>query len=154
MDGILRLSLAPANASAALQPEAENILRRIMEKLDYAGVMAVEFFEEDGRLLVNEIAPRVHNSGHWTEAACHVSQFEQHMRAVASPTSFTRPTAKIAAARTESFGSRRSRFGGGQVRVETSCQGASPVSERTTRSTPSSLMWSSAWRNTQKKAPL
>jgi len=83
VDGILRLSLAPANASAALQPEAENILRRIMEKLDYAGVMAVEFFEEDGRLLVNEIAPRVHNSGHWTHEGADWSQFDLHVHALA-----------------------------------------------------------------------
>ncbi|MEH6706958.1 MAG: 5-(carboxyamino)imidazole ribonucleotide synthase [Alloalcanivorax venustensis] len=83
VDGILRLSLAPANASAALQPEAESILRRIMEKLDYAGVMAVEFFEEDGRLLVNEIAPRVHNSGHWTHEGADWSQFDLHVHALA-----------------------------------------------------------------------
>ena len=83
VDGILRLSLAPANACAALQPEAESILRRIMEKLDYAGVMAVEFFEEDGRLLVNEIAPRVHNSGHWTHEGADWSQFDLHVHALA-----------------------------------------------------------------------
>lgn len=83
VDGILRLSLAPANACAALQPEAEQILRRIMEKLDYAGVMAVEFFEEDGRLLVNEIAPRVHNSGHWTHEGADWSQFDLHVHALA-----------------------------------------------------------------------
>jgi len=83
VDGILRLSVAPANACAALQPEAESVLRRIMEKLDYAGVMAVEFFEEDGRLLVNEIAPRVHNSGHWTHEGADWSQFDLHVHALA-----------------------------------------------------------------------
>jgi 5-(carboxyamino)imidazole ribonucleotide synthase len=55
-----------------------------LEALDYVGVLGVEFFVlEDGTLVANEIAPRVHNSGHWTEAACIVSQFEQHIRAVA-----------------------------------------------------------------------
>jgi 5-(carboxyamino)imidazole ribonucleotide synthase len=55
-----------------------------LQALDYVGVIGVEFFVlADGGLLVNEIAPRVHNSGHWTEAACTVSQFEQHIRAVA-----------------------------------------------------------------------
>jgi 5-(carboxyamino)imidazole ribonucleotide synthase len=55
-----------------------------MDALDYTGVIGVEFFVlEDGTLLVNEIAPRVHNSGHWTEAACVISQFEQHIRAIA-----------------------------------------------------------------------
>tara|TARA_R110001606_G_scaffold261206_14_gene409562 strand:+ start:90113 stop:91228 length:1116 start_codon:yes stop_codon:yes gene_type:complete len=83
VDGILRLSLAPANACAALQPRAEGILRRIMEELDYAGVMAVEFFEVDGELLVNEIAPRVHNSGHWTHEGADWSQFDLHVHALA-----------------------------------------------------------------------
>ena len=58
----------------------------ILEALDYVGVIGVEFFVlPDGALLVNEIAPRVHNSGHWTEAACAVSQFEQHIRADRRP---------------------------------------------------------------------
>lgn len=82
VDGILRLSLAPANACAVLQPRAEGILRRIMEELDYAGVMAVEFFEQDGELLVNEIAPRVHNSGHWTHQGADRSQFDLHVHAL------------------------------------------------------------------------
>ena len=82
--GILRLSRAPAGATAALNAEAEAIARRILEGLDYVGVMGVELFElADGRLLVNEIAPRVHNSGHWTQEGCVVDQFEQHIRAVA-----------------------------------------------------------------------
>ena len=56
---------------------------KILNALDYVGVIGVEFFVlENGALLVNEIAPRVHNSGHWTEAACAISQFEQHIRAV------------------------------------------------------------------------
>src|SRR5207248_10188518 len=65
--GILRLSLAPApRLSEALQAEAEDAARRILQELDYVGVLAVELFECNGHLLANEIAPRVHNSGHWT----------------------------------------------------------------------------------------
>ena len=60
------------------------IAEAILTGLDYVGVLAVELFElDDGRLLVNEIAPRVHNSGHWTLDGCEVDQFEQHIRAVA-----------------------------------------------------------------------
>ena len=83
VDGILRLTLAPARACTALQPQAESILRRIMNELDFAGVMAVEFFDEDGRLIVNEIAPRVHNSGHWTHDGADLSQFDLHVHALA-----------------------------------------------------------------------
>ena len=83
MDGILRLSLAPANACADLQKPAEQMLKGIMEELDYAGVMAVEFFEVDGQLMVNEIAPRVHNSGHWTHEGADWSQFDLHVHALA-----------------------------------------------------------------------
>ncbi len=83
-DGILRETKAPARSNKALRAEASRIAEAILTALDYVGVLAVELFElEDGTLLVNEIAPRVHNTGHWTEAACRVSQFEQHMRAVA-----------------------------------------------------------------------
>jgi 5-(carboxyamino)imidazole ribonucleotide synthase len=82
--GILRLSLAPApRLSEALQGEAENAARRIMEALDYVGVLAVELFECGGHLLANEIAPRVHNSGHWSIEGAVASQFENHLRAVA-----------------------------------------------------------------------
>ena len=82
--GILRETRAPAAASEAVVTEARRIADAVMAALDYVGVLTVELFElDDGRLLVNEIAPRVHNSGHWTEAACRVSQFEQHIRAVA-----------------------------------------------------------------------
>ena len=82
-DGILRLSLAPApGASPALQAEAERLADRVMTRLDYVGVLAVELFEADGRLLANEMAPRVHNSGHWTLDGADVSQFENHIRAV------------------------------------------------------------------------
>jgi 5-(carboxyamino)imidazole ribonucleotide synthase len=81
--GILRLSIAPAPALApALQREAEDIARRILTELDYAGVLAIEFFEYLGRLVANEMAPRVHNSGHWTIEGAVTSQFENHLRAV------------------------------------------------------------------------
>ncbi|MBI1210524.1 MAG: 5-(carboxyamino)imidazole ribonucleotide synthase [Alphaproteobacteria bacterium] len=80
---VLRTTLAPASDAAQLTPRAIEIARSIAASLNYVGVMAVELFEtRDGRLLVNEIAPRVHNSGHWTIDACAVSQFEQHIRAV------------------------------------------------------------------------
>jgi 5-(carboxyamino)imidazole ribonucleotide synthase len=82
--GILRLSLAPApRLSEALQREAEDAARQILEALDYVGVLAVELFECGGHLLANEIAPRVHNSGHWTIEGAVASQFENHLRAVA-----------------------------------------------------------------------
>jgi 5-(carboxyamino)imidazole ribonucleotide synthase len=81
---ILRRSTVPALLSAASAAEAVAIARRIAEALDYVGVLGVELFvARDGSLMVNEIAPRVHNSGHWTIEACVVSQFEQHIRAVA-----------------------------------------------------------------------
>jgi len=81
--GILRLSLAPApHLAATLQSEAENAARRVLEALDYVGVLAIELFECDGRLLANEMAPRVHNSGHWTIEGAVTSQFENHLRAV------------------------------------------------------------------------
>ena len=81
--GILRLSLAPApRLSEALQREAEDAARCILETLDYVGVLAVELFECEGHLLANEIAPRVHNSGHWSIEGAVASQFENHLRAV------------------------------------------------------------------------
>jgi 5-(carboxyamino)imidazole ribonucleotide synthase len=81
---ILKRSTVPARLSGAQTDVARSIARTIAEGLDYVGVLCVELFvEKDGTLLVNEIAPRVHNSGHWTLEACAVSQFEQHIRAVA-----------------------------------------------------------------------
>lgn len=81
--GILRLSLAPAPAlDAGVQRAAEDIARRVLESLKYVGVLAIEFFEHEGRLLANEMAPRVHNSGHWTIEGAVTSQFENHLRAV------------------------------------------------------------------------
>ncbi|XBQ17279.1 MAG: 5-(carboxyamino)imidazole ribonucleotide synthase [Oceanicaulis sp.] len=82
--GILRETIAPAEASDAVRSEALRIVTALLDALEYVGVLAVELFElEDGSLLVNEIAPRVHNTGHWTMDACLCDQFEQHMRAVA-----------------------------------------------------------------------
>ena len=84
---ILKISHIPADVSPAIAGEARRIAERIAEAFDYVGVLAVEMFVvADGigdDLMVNEIAPRVHNSGHWTIDACSVSQFEQHIRAVA-----------------------------------------------------------------------
>lgn len=82
-DGILATSTVPAAVSETVAQAAKHAAFQVLEALDYAGVIGVEFFVlEDGGLLANEFAPRVHNSGHWTEAACAVSQFEQHIRAV------------------------------------------------------------------------
>jgi len=81
---ILRRSTVPSRLSAVQGEEAKTIARKIGDALDYVGVFAVELFVgKDGALLVNEIAPRVHNTGHWTIEACQCSQFEQHIRAVA-----------------------------------------------------------------------
>jgi len=81
--GILRLSLAPApNLTASLQQEAEHAARKVLETLAYVGVLCIEFFETGGRLLANEMAPRVHNSGHWTIEGAVTSQFENHLRAI------------------------------------------------------------------------
>jgi 5-(carboxyamino)imidazole ribonucleotide synthase len=81
--GILARSAVPSGLPAQVEQAAVSVTKSIMDALDYVGVMGAEFFVlEDGTLLVNEIAPRVHNSGHWTEAACLISQFEQHIRAI------------------------------------------------------------------------
>lgn len=83
-DGILHTSTVPANASTDVQEAARSISEQVLNALEYVGVIGIEFFlMADGTLAVNEFAPRVHNSGHWTEAACAVSQFEQHIRAIA-----------------------------------------------------------------------
>ena len=82
-DGILRLSVAPApDLSPGLQRIAEDAARSVLETLNYAGVLCIEFFEVDGRLLANEMAPRVHNSGHWSIEGSVTSQFENHLRAI------------------------------------------------------------------------
>ncbi|MFF0830057.1 5-(carboxyamino)imidazole ribonucleotide synthase [Brevibacillus sp. NPDC003359] len=82
-ENILHLSIVPARISAEVAARAEEIARTIVEKLDVVGLIAVELFlTEDGQLYVNELAPRPHNSGHFTMDACVTSQFEQHVRAV------------------------------------------------------------------------
>lgn len=80
-DGILRLSVA--STAHPLQALAEDYVGRVLDKLDYVGVLAFEFFEVEGGLKANEIAPRVHNSGHWTIEGAECSQFENHLRAIA-----------------------------------------------------------------------
>ncbi|MDG9928091.1 MULTISPECIES: 5-(carboxyamino)imidazole ribonucleotide synthase [unclassified Pseudomonas] len=79
--GVLALSIA--STDHPLQALAEDYVGRVLQKLDYVGVLAFEFFEVDGGLKANEIAPRVHNSGHWTIEGAECSQFENHLRAVA-----------------------------------------------------------------------
>jgi 5-(carboxyamino)imidazole ribonucleotide synthase len=79
--GILRYSVAPF-ANARLERSARLYLRRVMSSLAYVGVLAIEFFVVSGRLVANEMAPRVHNSGHWTIEGCVASQFENHLRAI------------------------------------------------------------------------
>jgi 5-(carboxyamino)imidazole ribonucleotide synthase len=82
VDGILDLTVVPARVDEALAAEAGALARRVADELDYVGVLAVELFVSAGRLLVNELAPRPHNSGHWTLDASATSQFEQQVRAV------------------------------------------------------------------------
>ena len=81
--GILRTTTVPAPIPARLRADAVLIAGRILNALDYVGVIGVELFVTPAGLCVNEIAPRVHNSGHWTQQGCAVDQFEQHIRAVA-----------------------------------------------------------------------
>ena len=82
-EGILRFSLAPApNVSADLQSKAEEYATQVMTELDYVGVLAIEFFETPEGLVANEMAPRVHNTGHWTIEGADTSQFENHLRAI------------------------------------------------------------------------
>jgi 5-(carboxyamino)imidazole ribonucleotide synthase len=82
VDGVLSMSLAPAPQIDELQPRATALARTLAERLDYVGVFALELFVQDGELLGNEMAPRVHNSGHWTIEGARTSQFENHVRAV------------------------------------------------------------------------
>lgn len=82
-DGILRASVAFPHANAEQQQQAETMLSAIMHELDYVGVMAMECFITPAGLLINELAPRVHNSGHWTQNGASISQFELHLRAIA-----------------------------------------------------------------------
>lgn len=80
LHGILDISIVPARAPEAIHGKAHQLAMEVAEKLDYVGVLAVEFFVSDGSLLVNEMAPRPHNSGHYTIDACVTSQFEQQVR--------------------------------------------------------------------------
>lgn len=82
-DGILSTTTIPARLSPSQRTDAILLAARILNALDYVGVMGVELFVTRAGLIVNEIAPRVHNSGHWTQNGCAVDQFEQHIRAVA-----------------------------------------------------------------------
>ncbi len=80
-NGVLRFGIAPF-ASARLERTAQKYMRRVMQALSYVGVLAIEFFVVAGRLIANEMAPRVHNSGHWTIEGCATSQFQNHLRAI------------------------------------------------------------------------
>lgn len=89
--GILHYGVAPY-VNLRLQRAAEGYLQRVMKSLNYIGVLTIEFFVVKGRLIANEMAPRVHNSGHWTIEGCVTSQFENHMRAICDlPLGSTRP---------------------------------------------------------------
>jgi 5-(carboxyamino)imidazole ribonucleotide synthase len=89
--GVLRYSVAPY-VDAALEKVARRYLKKVMLALDYVGVLTIEFFVVKGRLVANEMAPRVHNSGHWTIEGCVTSQFENHLRAICNlPLGSTRP---------------------------------------------------------------
>ncbi len=81
--GILHTTTVPANLTAAQRTDAVLLTGKILNALDYIGVLGVELFVTPEGLIVNEIAPRVHNSGHWTQNGCVIDQFEQHIRAVA-----------------------------------------------------------------------
>ena len=92
VDGVLSASLAPARVEPGLQAQAVGYARALAEALDYVGVFALELFCRDGVLLANELAPRVHNSGHWTIEGAETSQFANHLRAVLGlPLGATRP---------------------------------------------------------------
>lgn len=83
-DGILHTSTLPAHITGQTAEAAREAAAKLLAGMNYVGVVGIEFFlMADGTLIANEMAPRVHNSGHWTEAACVISQFEQHIRAVA-----------------------------------------------------------------------
>lgn len=93
------LTLSTAIADTVLQNQAKKMFEAIAERLEYVGVLAIEFFDVKGKLLVNEIAPRVHNSGHWTQQGTDVCQFENHLRAICGlplgETKLLRPTVMI-----------------------------------------------------------
>ena len=97
-NGILSVSVA-APANAKLQEQATMVFKALSDKLNYVGVLAIEFFQVGNQLLVNEIAPRVHNSGHWTQQGADTCQFENHLRAICDlplgSTALVRPTAMV-----------------------------------------------------------
>ena len=80
--GILRTTTVPATVPRSRQMDAVLMAGQILNALDYIGVMGIEFFVGPSGLIINEIAPRVHNSGHWTQNGCDICQFEQHIRAI------------------------------------------------------------------------
>jgi len=80
--GMLRYTLAPANECGEMQVQAQQMLQKVMKSLDYIGVMAMECFDSELGLMVNELAPRVHNSGHWTQVGTDYSQFDLHLFAI------------------------------------------------------------------------
>ncbi|MEG8099173.1 5-(carboxyamino)imidazole ribonucleotide synthase [Candidatus Liberibacter brunswickensis] len=83
INGILHKSVVPADISKRTSYLAYSAMKKILTKLNYVGILCIEFFvTSDGEIIANEMAPRVHNSGHWTEAACPTSQFEQHIRSI------------------------------------------------------------------------
>jgi 5-(carboxyamino)imidazole ribonucleotide synthase len=93
--GILRVS--ECRAGDPMQKQAETYISRLLDALDYVGVLALELFEVDGKLVANEFAPRVHNSGHWTIEGAETSQFENHLRAILDwPLGATTPVGKAA----------------------------------------------------------
>ncbi|MDX1391195.1 MAG: 5-(carboxyamino)imidazole ribonucleotide synthase [Rheinheimera sp.] len=98
VNGVLSVSLAVAG-NEQLQQQAQQMFTAVAEQLNYVGVLAIEFFDLNGELLVNEIAPRVHNSGHWTQQGADVCQFEQHLRAVCNlplgSTALVRPSLMV-----------------------------------------------------------
>lgn len=98
VNGVLSVSLAVAG-NQQLQLQAQQMFTAVANQLNYVGVLAIEFFDVNGELLVNEIAPRVHNSGHWTQQGADVCQFEQHLRAVCSlplgSTALVRPSLMV-----------------------------------------------------------
>lgn len=97
-NGVLSVSVA-TQANTELQSKAAEAFQKLTEKLDYVGILAIEFFQVGDQLLVNEIAPRVHNSGHWTQQGADTCQFENHLRAICGlplgSTHLVRPTAMI-----------------------------------------------------------
>jgi 5-(carboxyamino)imidazole ribonucleotide synthase len=91
--GILRLTLAPANAiDPNIQQQAERYMQKLLDRMEHIGVLTLELFETPAGLVANEMAPRVHNSGHWTIEGCYTSQFENHIRAITGlPLGSTQP---------------------------------------------------------------